>query len=376
MKRILALLLCLSMLYNLTACGKSSSGRESALPPGSYPDYEASAEFNAVENATTSKEDWSATQWRLNCGAGASSSWFQAARYFNALMQESTKGKVKVDIRTANGYSNGDEVGSIQMLMYGDEFDLSMESGMTYSYFDPRFSVVSLPYLFSTTEEADSILGGKSAAPLKETLSQYGIYCLGIGENGFRQLTTTGKPVTSAGDLSGMTIRTGMSDLREESLRKLGCTPVPTTLAEAASALTAGTDGQEAPLALIQSEELGRGQKYVTLWNGSYDPMYFCLNQNVYSQLTDEQKKVVSGNAAKAIAYQKTINRRHAEALLEQWKEDESVEVISFEDVDTESFRNLLSGVEEWYLQELMNAVGMTEEEAGEFIEGFHPAEK
>lgn len=376
MRRILALLLSLTMLCSLASCGKARhSGAKSALAPGSYPDYEASDEYNAAENAAKPKEEWPQIQWSLNSGAGPSSSWTQAARYFNALMQESTGGKVKIDIRSSSGYSGGSELDSIQMLMYGDEFDLSIQSGMAYSNFDPRFGVVSLPYLFETSEQADSILGGKAGKQLKEALSQYGIYCLGIGENGFQQLTNSRKPVRTLSDLSGMTIRTGLNELREVAFQALDCTALPLELSEAGEPLGSEADGQEAPIALIQSENLRDAQHYVTLWNASYDCIYFCMNQNVYSELSDDQKKVLSANASKALSYQRDINRRHAQALLKEWQENDDAEVTPFEEVDSESFRAALAGAEDWYVQELISYLGMEEADAREFVESFKPAE-
>lgn len=377
MKRLLALVLSVAMLCSLTACGRSSrSSVKSSLEPGSYADYEASSEYNAAENAAKAKEEWPSTQWRLNCGASATSSWTQAGRYFNALMQESTGGKVKVDIRSNSGYSGGSELDSIQMLMNGDEFDLSIQSGLAYSNFDPRFGVVSLPYLFANTEQADAVLKGSGGKMLKEYLSQYGMFCLGIGENGFQQLTNARRPVQKAADLSGLTIRTGLNEFRQAAFEALNCAPLPLELSEAVGALGTEADGQEAPLALIQSENLMGAQRYVTLWNASYDCVYFCVNQNVYSQLTDDQKKVLTSNAAKAVDYQKEINRRHGQALLDEWKESGKVELLSFEEVDTDSFRSALADAEKWYTEELVSYLGMSQKEAREYVESFRPAEK
>ena len=82
--------------------------------------------------------------------------------------------------------------------MNGDPVQISMHSNLIYSAFDPRFNVVSLPYLFSSVEDADQALDGAAGDKLKDILSDYGLHCMGIAENGFRQLTNSCLLYTSA----------------------------------------------------------------------------------------------------------------------------------------------------------------------------------
>jgi TRAP-type C4-dicarboxylate transport system substrate-binding protein len=42
--------------------------------------------------------------------------------------------------------------------MNGDPVQISMHSNLIYSAFDPRFNVVSLPFLFDSVEDADAKL--------------------------------------------------------------------------------------------------------------------------------------------------------------------------------------------------------------------------
>ena len=43
-----------------------------------------------------------------------------------------------------------------------------MHSNLIYSAFDPRFNVVSLPFLFDSVEDADAKLDGEAGEKLKE----------------------------------------------------------------------------------------------------------------------------------------------------------------------------------------------------------------
>lgn len=51
---------------------------------------------------------------------------------------------------------------------------ISMHSNLIYSAFDPRFNVVSLPYLFDSVEDADAKLDGEAGQKMDEILSSYG----------------------------------------------------------------------------------------------------------------------------------------------------------------------------------------------------------
>ena len=54
-----------------------------------------------------------------------------------------------------------------------------MHSNLIYSAFDPRFNVVSLPYLFDSVEDADAKLDGEACQKMDEILSSYGLHCMG-----------------------------------------------------------------------------------------------------------------------------------------------------------------------------------------------------
>ena len=51
--------------------------------------------------------------------------------------------------------------------MNGDPVQISMHSNLIYSAFDPRFNVVSLPFLFDSVEDADAKLDGEAGEKLK-----------------------------------------------------------------------------------------------------------------------------------------------------------------------------------------------------------------
>jgi len=267
-----------------------------------YHDYAYSDEYVAADEAAVyeGSDEWPELTWNFDCSTGETSTWAQAGYYFNALMQESTGGKMHIEVYPGEQLTNGDQVAGIQSLMDGDMLQVSLHSNLIYANFDPRFNVVSLPYIFENYDDVDAVMDGEGGEMLKSVLAEYGLVCEGIGENGFRQITNSKKPITSVTDLSDIKMRICSNDLCAEFYKEWGCDASVMNWAETYTALQQGTvDGQENPETAINSASVQDVQSYISLWNAYYDCLFFCINGNAYNQLTDEQKAVVDANAAK-----------------------------------------------------------------------------
>ncbi|MCR4903254.1 MAG: DctP family TRAP transporter solute-binding subunit [Butyrivibrio sp.] len=384
MKKKLALLLCAAMVLGTTACGstnseasasaetenESSQTTESQSGLG-YADYEASDEYVAATEAAVYEgtDEWPTVVWNFDCSTGDTSTWAQAGYYFNALMQESTGGKVSVSVYAGEQLTNGDQVAGIQALIDGNPIQVSLHSNLIYANFDPRFNVVSLPYAFENYDDVDAVLGGEGGEALKSVLSEYGLVCEGIAENGFRQITNSKQPITSLSDLSSLKLRICSNDLCAEIYKEWGCDASVMNWSETYTALQQGTvDGQENPVTAIDSASVQDVQTYISMWNAYYDCLFFCINQSAYDQFTDSQKAVIDANAAKAVEYQKAINRKNVEEIIEKWTASGDLEVTAYEDIDSASFKDASAGVKDWYIEQLVSTKGMTQEDAASFV--------
>ena len=383
MKKALSVLLTMAVVTTMTACGGSapaSSGQGVAAPAaqapqgGGYQDYEASDRCVAANDAAKyeGSDEWPETTWNFDCSTGDTSTWAQAGYYFNALMQESTGGKVKVAVYAGEQLTNGDQVAGIQALMDGNTLQVSLHSNLIYANFDPRFNVVSLPYIFENYDDVDKVMAGEGGDNLKSVLSEYGLKCEGIAENGFRQITNSKKPVTNVSDLSDIKMRICSNDLCAEVYKEWGCDASVMNWAETYTALQQGTvDGEENPETAIASASVQDVQDYISLWNAYYDCLFFCINQGAYDKFTDEQKAVIDANAAKAVEYQKTINRENVESLVSEWKESGAMEVTTLDAIDSDSFKNAASGAVDWYTGQLVSQKGMSEDDAKAYVAAF-----
>lgn len=256
----------------------------------------------------------------------------------------------------ADQLTNGNQSEGIQALMDGDPVQVSMHSNLIYSAFDPRFNVVSLPYLFDSVEEADEILDGAGGEKLKEVLSEYNLHCMGIAENGFRQLTNNVKEIKSVSDMKNLKIRVAGSNLLMECYKRWGADATNMNWSETYTALQQKTvEGEENPLPAIDAASVQEVQPYCSLWNANYDCLFFCMNQDIYDALTEEQKAVVDECGQKAVEYQRYINRAGDDEIMSRWQEKNGVSFVSYEDLDINSFKDAVEGIDEWYIEELKN---------------------
>ncbi len=315
-----------------------------------------SEQYDASKDAAPATVEWKPMTWHFACSPGETCTWAKAGRYFAALMKESTGGKVTVLV---DGFSdqltNGSQPDGIAALREGDPIQLSMHSNLIYSALDDRFNVVSLPYIYSSYEDADTKFDGDAGAQLKEILESLNLHCFGIAENGFRQLTNSRRPIKSVADLAGLKIRVAGSNLLMQAYRAWGANATNMNWSETYTALQQNTvEGQENPLPSIASASVQSVQKYISLWNAYYDCLFFCMNGDVYNSLSDEQKRIVDENARKAVDYERAINRYECEELIKDWKANNIISVVETEEIDTESFKKATAGVTDWYKKQLL----------------------
>ena len=315
-------------------------------------DEENAAAFNEIDDY--SDLGWEEQTWNFTCSTTETSTWAEGGRKFGELMEKATGGKVKVAVYAADQLTGGNQSEGIQALMNGDPVQISMHSSLIYSAFDPRFNVVSLPYLFSSVEDADQALDGAAGEKLKDILSEYGLHCMGIAENGFRQLTNSVREVKSVDDMKNLKLRVAGSNLLMECYKRWGADATNMNWSETYTALQQKTvDGQENPLPAIDAASVQEVQPYTSLWNANYDCLFFCINQELYDSLTPEQQKVVDEAGQKAVAYERYINRAGDEEIMERWSSSNGVTITPYEDMDIDSFKQAVEGVDTWYQQEL-----------------------
>ena len=332
--------------------GDSSSGDGGSSAASAAGD----GDYSFDEIADYSDLGWEETTWNFACSTTETSTWADGGRKFGELMEKATGGKVKVNIYAADQLTNGNQSEGIQALMNGDPVQISMHSNLIYSAFDPRFNVVSLPFIYDSVEDADAKFDGEAGEKLKEILGEYGLHCMGIAENGFRELTNSVREVKSVDDMKNLKIRVAGSNLLMECYKRWGADATNLNWSETYTALQQNTvEGQENPLPAIDAASVQEVQPYCSMWDAIYDCLFFCINQDIYDGLTPEQQAVVDKAGRMAVEYERYINRSGANEIMNRWEEKNGVTFTAKEDMDIDSFKEAVEGVDQWFVEELKN---------------------
>ena len=333
----------------------SYTGEQSSSDTGSTSSKDAgdgSDSFNTIEDY--SDLDWPEMTWNFACSTTETSTWADGGRKFGELMEKATGGKVKVNVYATDQLTNGNQSEGIQALMNGDPVQISMHSNLIYSAFDPRFNVVSLPFIYDSYDDADAKFDGAAGEKLKELLSEYGLHCMGIAENGFREITNSKHEIKTLDDMKNLKIRVAGSNLLMECYKRWGADATNLNWTETYTALQQNTvEGQENPLPAIDAASVQEVQPYCSMWDAIYDCLFFCINQEIYDSLTPEQQAVVDECGQKAVQYERYINRSGDEEIMERWQSKNGVTITNKEDMDIDSFKKAVDGVDEWFVKEL-----------------------
>ena len=298
--------------------------------------------------------DWPEMTWNFACSTTETSTWADGGRKFGELMEKATGGKVKVNIYAADQLTNGNQSEGIQALMNGDPVQISMHSNLIYSAFDPRFNVVSLPFVYDSYDDADAKFDGEAGAKLKEILSEYGLHCMGIAENGFREITNSKHEIKSVDDMKNLKVRVAGSNLLMECYKRWGADATNMNWSETYTALQQNTvEGQENPLPAIDAASVQEVQPYCSMWDAIYDCLFFCINEDIYNSLTPQQQEVVDEAGQKAVEYERYINRSGDDEINERWASQNGVTITEKEDMDIDSFKEAVDGIDDWFVNEL-----------------------
>lgn len=313
---------------------------------------DGSDSFNTI--ADYSDLDWPEMTWNFACSTTETSTWADGGRKFGELMEKATGGKVKVNIYAADQLTNGNQSEGIQALMNGDPVQISMHSNLIYSAFDPRFNVVSLPFIYDSYDDADAKFDGEAGEKLKEILGEYGLHCMGIAENGFRELTNSKHEVKTVDDMKNLKVRVAGSNLLMKCYKRWGADATNMNWSETYTALQQNTvEGEENPLPAIDAASVQEVQPYCSMWDAIYDCLFFCINQDIYDALTPEQQAVVDECGQKAVEYERYINRSSDDEIKARWADKNGVTFTEKKDMDIDSFKKAADGVDDWFVQEL-----------------------
>jgi tripartite ATP-independent transporter DctP family solute receptor len=255
-----------------------------------------------------------------------------------ARIRAATKGRVQ--IKSFPTSQLGSDPSMISQLRSGAVEMLAMP-GAFLNAIAPLASIENLAYAYPNRETVFRAMDGDLGRVIREDIQAKGgmVVLDRIWENGFRDITTSTKPIRNVGDLAGLKIRVSPGKIRVDTFQSLGASPSPIALSELYTSLqTHVIDAQENPLLLIQQQKFYEVQKYVSMSDHIWSGYWTLFNQDVWNKLGKEIQGIVSREMAAA-----TLAARNDNVMLNRSVRDQLTRRgMAFNDVDKESFKKKL----------------------------------
>jgi len=237
---------------------------------------------------------------------GPTGPWGEAAAKFADLLKERTQGRINVKNYFAGQLFAGKQTNEFTLLNQGVA-DFAMGSTINWSPQVKELNLFAMPFLFTSYKALDAVEHGEPGQRLWKLIEAKGVVPLAWGENGFRDLTNSKRPVRKPSDLDGLKIRVVGSPIFIETFRALGANPVNMNWGDAQTAFQQGTvDGQENPVvSVIIPYKLWTVQKNITLWQYAIDPIILGVSKITWDSLTPADREIVKKTAVEVMAWQK-----------------------------------------------------------------------
>ena len=232
--------------------------------------------------------------------------WGEAAAKFADLLKERTQGRINVKNYFAGQLFAGKQTNEFLLLNQGVA-DFAFGSTINWSPQVKELNLFAMPFMYPSYRALDAVENGEPGQRLFKLIESKGVIPLAWGENGFREITNSKRPVRTPADLEGLKIRVVGSPIFIDTFRALGANPVNMNWAEAQTAFQQGTvDGQENPVvSVIAPSKIWSVHKNITLWHYAIDPLILGMSKLTWDSLSPADRDIVKKTAVEVMAWQK-----------------------------------------------------------------------
>jgi tripartite ATP-independent transporter DctP family solute receptor len=311
------------------------------------------------------------TEYRMQVNVGSSTYWGMGAAKFAELVKKKTNGKINVKPYYGSQLLKGAQLNSSQMVAAG-AIDCAFESTINTAPMINEMNIFTMPFFVNTYNRLDKLEKGKTGAAIFAKMRAKRLEPLAWGENGFRQLTNSKRPVKTPEDIKDLKIRVVGSPIFIDAFRALGADPVNMNWGDAVTALQQGTvDGQENPAGILLAVKIFQYNKQMTRWNYAVDPLILYWNKEQFDAFPPDIQKALRAAAIEAGAFQKALCRAGLDdgtalkTLKTRFKYDiktpdplaylrsKGMEITEIDDASRTKFKNVLKPVTDSWTNKL-----------------------
>ncbi len=260
----------------------------------------------------------------------------RAKQAVDAIKAE-TNGRLDIQLFPSNQL--GSDTDTLSQLRSGgvEMFNLS---GLILSTLVTPAALNGLGFAFPDYNTVWRAMDGDVGAYIRAQIAKTNVMALEkIWDNGFRQITTSTKPINTPEDLRGFKIRVPVSPMWTSMFKAFDSAPASINASEMYTALqTKVVDGQENPFAVISNFKLYEVQKYCSLTNHMWDGFWTLVNRRAWDRLPPNVRDI----AVKHLNAAAVAERADVAAQNTTLQQELTTRGIVFNTPDTAAFREKL----------------------------------
>lgn len=340
----------------LAGCGSQKTAETAANAGNAGEKVETASE---VSEAAAAINDGTVYTMQVGHAQATTSPRHRSTELFKQLVEEKTNGHVKVEIFPAGQLGNETEMteavsmGTMQAVRGGE---------LEYL---PQITMLSLPMLCDNLDEVRTLCYSDFVSNMLSSVeSEHNMKVLAVGDDsGFRQITNNVRPILQPSDMKDLKMRTVL-EVIDLSMKAFGASTVSVPFTDLYMALKTGVaDGQENPLALINSQKFYEVQKYCSIIDYMICAEVMYVNLDWWNSLPKEYQDVLTESARAMMDENSRITDEENEQYIENIKNN-GCEVTVLTEEQRDAFRPLAENV--W--KEYVNSGRIAKEDLDEML--------
>ncbi|WP_328716464.1 TRAP transporter substrate-binding protein [Halomonas elongata] len=178
----------------------------------------------------------------------------------------------------------------------------------------PATNILSLPFIFNSTEDMYRIMDGDIGGRFAEALAEKNLVALSWFGSGARSLYNTDHPVKTPDDVDGLKFRVMNNDLYVQMIDELGGNATPMAYSEVYQSLKTGViDGAENNYPSYESSGHYEVAKYYSLTEHLILPECLCVAKSTWDEMSEEDQGIVREAAENAAQEQRKLWEERAQ---------------------------------------------------------------
>lgn len=273
----------------------------------------------------------------------------KVANKFAELVAAESNGNITISVYPNDQLASGNATKGIEMLAVG-AVDLAAYATSVMAALDEQIGIATIPYTFNNYEEAKQVIDTSGGKYYEKLLANKGITYLGSFHNGFRQISNNKHEIRTPEDVQGLKIRVPGGEVYMDFFSKLGADPIAMSWSEVFTAIQQGTiDGQENGVSITKSAKMNEVQKYITIWNYSYENDLFIANSKIWNTLEPKTQELLRQKAKEACNWGRQQVENEEDGIIAEFETD-AINVTRLTSEELNAFKTAVQPVREKFI--------------------------